>query len=204
MIDVPRVVRFCSKNKMSFEQFMLCYLIHLYRKEERTGERIYPEDTKSPNSVHSKILEYVESVRPWTDNEIDYLIEKGYLIDKSPKKDRYPDNFEVTEKFSKLIFTSFENFETFWETFPGMITNFKDARLPKIPLKAVDKEEIEVLFYKKIANPVTFQRLITATAWAKSKGLISVNIKNWLIGEVWKEYEKQMKEGSAIEGSVIL
>jgi hypothetical protein len=204
IIDVPRVVRYCSKHKITFEQFMLLYIVYLYNHEKQTGEHIFPTLKEDVNSVSIFLVQYNDSVRRWTPNDIRGLVDKDLLIDNSPGKDSYPDWMETTVAFNSFVSSlDGQKFEDLWDLYPGFVSNFTDPRAPKIPLKATDKDEMRALFLKRISSIEEYDELMRVTAWAKSHGQITTNFKNWLAGEVWKDMAKEMEETSST-GSVVL
>lgn len=142
------------------------------------------------------VWRYSTQVKIWTIEEVNSLIDKGLLVNRSHASGHDPDMLEVTDLFAKSIFVTLERFELFWDLYPAFIPNFTDPRKAPINLKACDKDGVEMIYRRKIANLVTHDRLIEATKWAKENGRISINIENWLRSESWKEIEKERKQGT--------
>lgn len=180
------------KHRISFNQFFLCYF--LYLDQEAADGISLVEYTQNHGSV--QIFRYMSQVTPWSKAELDDLIDKGLLINKSTDDKYHPDMMVVTQKFIDSIFTQHEQFEQFWKIYPPFTTDNRNPSGPKITLKGVPKDELETLYRQKIPNLPTHERLIRATRYAKENKMISVGIKKWLESHLWEEIEVEISVGA--------
>lgn len=196
--DTQRMIEFMGEHNLSPSQFMLCWILHLDKREHR-GENLPTEGKAIAN-----IYRYLELVGPWPDEEIHDLVERGFLYDQSNSKNYYPDKLKVAEKFTEAVFASIEDFERFVSAYPSFVENFNDPRKEDIPLKAVDMEKVERIFNRKVTSKVEFKRLMRALKWAKENDKIKMNILNYVSGEIWKDHLQKMEDDSAsIEEKII-
>lgn len=141
---------------------------------------------------------YQQSVDKWTTEDIEALIRAGF-IDANSLNSRgsvTPDNLKLTPLFLEAIFLGEKDFEEFWSTYPGFVDNFQDARGPKVILKAVDKDEIEELYKKRIRTQIAHEILMRSLRWGIKKNMINMRIDNFLKSEIWKELDQlRIKEG---------
>lgn len=186
--DTKKLIQFIGEHNMSPSQFMLCWILHL-DKEEHKGEYL-PKEGKSIANIYR----YIELVEKWPDEEIADLIERGYLFNRGQSTEYYPDQLEVSEKFTEAVFASISDFEKFVTKYPDFTNNFSDPRKGDIPLKAVDMDKVESLFRRKVTSKVEFERLMKALKWGKENDMVKMNIKNYVSGEIWKAHLKKMKE----------
>lgn len=186
--DTQRMIEFMGEHDMTPSQFMLCWILHQDKKENK-GE-VLPYEGKAIANIYR----YVEFIGPWPNPEIHDLIKRGYLVDKGSGPNFKPDNMEVTRKFTEAVFASIKDFERFLNTYPSFTDNFDDPRKEQIPLKAVDMEKVERIFYSKVESKPEFERLMKALEWAKERDKVNMNILNYLSGEIWKAHLKKMED----------
>lgn len=186
--DTKKMIEFMGEHNMSPRQFMLCWILHLDKREHRN--KSLPTEG---NSI-ANIYRYKELVGPWPDEDIHDLIKRGYLFDRSDGKNFYPDQLEVSEKFTEAVFATVSEFEEFVSTYPDFVENFNDPRKEDIPLKAVDMEKVERIFNQNVTSKVEFKRLMKALKWAKERDKIKMNILNYVSGKIWKSHLKKMDE----------
>lgn len=174
---------------MTPSQFILCWILYLDNQEYQ-GERL-PEEGKAIANIYR----YIELVGKWHYDEIDDLVERGYLSGQEDADGYFwPDKMQVTEKFSDAVFASIEDFEKFVNAYPSFVENFNDPRQGDIPLKAVDMEKVESIFNQKVRTKAEFERLMKALKWGKENDEVKMNILNYISGEIWKAHLKKMKE----------
>lgn len=196
--DTKKMIEFMGEHNMNPKQFMLCWILHLDKREHR-GETLPTEGNAVAN-----IYRYKELVGPWPNEDINDLVQRGYLFDRSDDDHFYPDQMEVSEKFTEAVFATISDFEEFVREYPSFVENFNDPRKEDIPLKAVDMEKVQRIFNQKVTSKVEFERLMKALKWAKEHDKIKMNILNYVSGEIWKAHLKKMEnDAPAIEEKTI-
>lgn len=199
--DIDKYVNFMSRNEISANQFLLCFLLYSDEKIKVGSKEVYPSqkiiDEHNINSPIANLFKYIYSVGI-TEDEINDLIQKGFIENHNrtvnEKQQMFPEFFKVTGKFVDQIFTSDNDFEEFWESYPTYVNNFANPNGPKINLRASDKDRVEDLYKRKIKTKSAHKRLISITKRAYEQGLINMNIEKYLGSEAWKEIESQLKD----------
>lgn len=206
MLDYENILDFCEKFDISIEAFFFCYIL-CRDKEELEGLQLKEyRPKKKGKSVRplSYIYRYSENVRKWDQADIERLIKMGYLREVLPKWEldhrregnvarHYPDYLEVTEKFTEQVMATYRTFEVFWNAYPQTCPNFNGHGLPAIPLKVADKDEVEKLYKRRVQTRQEHERLMKALQWARDTGRITMNIKNYVGGEVWRAHLEEME-----------
>jgi hypothetical protein len=211
MIDLRVVVKFCRDYKITFDEFMLLYLLHLYNIEEETGVRTFPKFLSKSNSVNDVTLHYTNEVKTFDRSTISNL-EKNELIRYTQiGKDFSLENIKFTNKAKNIFDYQFIHFEEFYKLYPAFIDNFNDASQAKISLKATNKLEVKAEFDKRFLKISYddddtlsyYDRFMKVTAWAKRNGYLKMNILNWLTSDAWLDLEEHMSD-SVPPGTVML
>lgn len=216
MLDHRTVVQFCAKHKISIEAFFFAYILFL-DKRQAAGVKLYnlrPSKigTKSERPL-SYIYMYAEQGPDWDPEAIKMLLEKGFIVENPYDTERerrsmggkpyyIPDAFDVTAKFAEAIMATESRFEEFWEEYPATIPGFDDPR-QRVRLKAVVKEEVESLYYRRIGSRVAHEELMMGLRWAKDNNRINCNILKYLSGENWKADLEEMEAGVNTGSTVI-
>ena len=185
-MDVTQIVSVMSKFQISPKQFFLLFILESDRREEK-GQII--GDT--PLKAIQNIYRFAEMIEHWTKEEVKDLVEKGLLLDHNipgGERSEYPDNYEITSLFEKAIFSTVSNFDEFWATYPGFIENFEDYRKPMIPLKAVDQEEVERLYRKKVKTRQLHKQVMEALKWAVEENVINMRIDKYVSSKMWEQH----------------
>lgn len=187
--DLPRFIDFIGEHQMTHRQFLLCWILYL-DKRQSAGD---PLPEKGP--AIANIYRFVQKVGGWSDEEIEDLVRRGYLIDRGTNpQEIYPDDLIVTEKFVTELLATRSEFEQLWDAYPAFMEAPEDYRTDKIPLKACVKEDIEEMFYNRCNSKSRFRKMMKALTWAKKRGKIKMGITKWLGGEYWKAHYEEMNE----------
>lgn len=168
-IDTKDLVFLLNKLNVSVSQFLFLLMIQ---------ERLY-----------ASLYSYEEKNAGFSREEINDLIEKGYITNVKSDKDNYIDSYETTDKFRTEFFTRDESAaaEEFWEMFPPYLSI--DGR--KIPTKTVDKEKFLAGYSKKIGKySMLHNKVMEALDHALNNGMISMGIEKWYLSEQWNEVLK--------------
>ena len=186
--DVEVYVDFMVEHQITADEFLFCYLLYLDKIHRSENGRLHRRDTAyTPIALMYK---YIGGVKKWGINEIRRLVEKNLLVDNNATGTTDPDMMEVTDRFVDAICSTYKDFDEFWDAYPGFTANFKDRKGPDIPLKAVDYDEVEQLYMRRIKNKREHKKMMEVLNWARGKGKVTVNIKNWL--SIWKDVREKM------------
>lgn len=176
-IDTDKYLEILGKTGLTADEFLLCYLIHLNRMD--------------------LIYRYVDEVRPFRKEEVERLIEKGYIFDNNPYRDtrpaRYPEHYIATSTFSEIVFINTgEAFDELWEAYPVWLT-FDDGK--KVPGRSGDSLELEKVYAQLIRNNVLKHReVMEMLEYAKKNKLITMGIEKWIKSRQWESIKKIRKE----------
>lgn len=206
---------FCVEHKISVEAFCYAYLLYLDKRRMEGLPLIQhrPSVIGEKGSPMAQIYRYAELVQPWSTGALKQLIDRGFAKEMPPERElenrrmggqpRYfPDYMEITPKFADAYMATYTRFQQFWDAYPASISGFNDPR-DRIMLRAVDKEEVEKLYYTRVRTLVEHDRLMDAVNWGKKHGKITMNIKNYLAGENWKVHLEEMTEGVNTGGTLL-
>lgn len=201
--NVNEYVDFLIKHDITQDQFLLCYLLYTdSQKQLPDGRRVYiGKSNKTKERPIAKMYEYIDHIQrnrnrsAWTAHDVDVLIDRGFLRQPANvDKVKSPDLLILEDKFIDAIFTTDDEFEIFWNTYPGIIENFKIPNGKMIKLKAVDKDELRKSFKKIVTTKNQFEFLMENLQWAIDNNIINMNIKNYLTSRQWQvdnEYRQQ-------------
>ncbi len=185
-MDVTQIISVMSKFQISPKQFFLLFILECDRREAKsqiTGD--------TPKKAIQNIYRFSETIDRWTKEEVKDLVEKGLLLDHNApdgKRSEYPDNYEITCVFENAIFSTVSDFDEFWAVYPGFVDNFTDYTKPMIPLKAVDQEEVEHLYRKKVKTHQLHKQVIEALEWAVDENLINMRIDKYVRSKMWEQH----------------
>lgn len=187
--NLDRYIHILSELKISANQFLLCYLLYTDQKVE--GEYV------RKGKAMANLYKYSIQAIPWTKEEVEDLVEKGYLLDPNySKTDKTnPDYLEVTDKFCKFIFIDRSHFDELNRKFPTTMENFTNPNGPKIKLKVCDIDKMREVYLKKVKSKVKHRKIIEILDWAKENNEINFNFENFIRGELWNTLF-EVKEGS--------
>lgn len=194
--DLTAYVDFLTKYKITPEQFLLPYCLHL---DEVKGEDERFRRKSGRNRPMANLYRYATQVKVWKNDDIEHLmdvglIESATLREAGDGKGYAPDALHVTPKFREEIFSNTTSFDEFWETYPGFIRNFENPLSgPYVTLKAVAMDEAENLYNKMVPTMVEHLRMMRVLRWAKENDHIRCKITNWLSSKMWRDLETIMK-----------
>jgi hypothetical protein len=175
---------FLVEHQMSIEQYMTCYILR-EDKERKAGSKGYlPMVT---------LYKYTEKIKPLDKDEMQDLIDRGYLVQKGDKL--VPDMLEVTGKFKQEIFNSWTNFEQLFEIYPNRID--LGPGKGSASLKSLDRpmEEMGKYYASVVRTKTKHQRILKITEWAKNNGLINMGIQKFVYQRFWRQLEDKFDSG---------
>lgn len=192
--NLDRYVHILTELKMSANQFLLCYLLY-------TDSKDYEGKYIKKGKGMANLYKYSTRGIPWSSEEIEDLVEKGYLEDNNQTKDKtHPDYLEVTPKFKKHIFIEENSFDELDRVFPNTIDNFKNPNGPKIKLKVCDKAKMKEVYLKRVKSKVKHRKIIEILQWAIENNEINFNFENFIRGQLWETlFELKDENKSSID-----
>jgi hypothetical protein len=170
---------FLVKHKMSIEQYMLCYILHMDKQSIKNGER---QERKSGSPV-AIIYKYTENVAPISPRGMKDLIDRGYLEKTGSKL--VPDMLEVTNKFKQEVFNHWTNFQQLFDIYPDRIS-FGPGK-HSASLKSLDRpqEEVAESYTKVVRTNKKHKEVLKIVQWAKEKNLIRKGIQKFIYSRDW-------------------
>lgn len=139
MLDLEIVLPFCANHNLTLEQFTLCHMIHMEKKNRHKTLRMYLKEF------------------PFSKKTIEDLKRKGYLYECTlANKETF---YSVTEKFLSAVYLepTFAAEELF-EIYPSIFYNDKRP----ITLKAINFDEFVKMYSRHIGNLIGTHRKILA------------------------------------------
>ncbi len=186
MVDI--MVRF----NITAKQFLLLFILETDKLENKghiSGHK---------GGAIANIYRLAEREK-WSFDEIDDLIAKDLLIDHTPvvagtERSAYPDFYQVSDLFIGSVITQMTDFEEFWSLYPGFCDNFQDFRGPKVPLKAVDYEEVEKLYMKYIHTKAKHAVVIKVLKWAIDTNQVNMSIQKYVSSRMWDQHAQLRRQ----------
>jgi hypothetical protein len=178
LTDPSFLLRFLSEHELTLSQFMLCYTLHRDRRDRGDG----PLQDSGPNTAW--IYQYVEAVGPWPSAVIQDLVAKNFLTDRNVGSAIYPDQLQVTSKFTDALFVGTPEFQAFWNAYPNNVHTEEGPR----SLKNVDARQTQERFRTCVETKPEANRLHDALAWARKHDLIRVSIDRYLETALWRQH----------------
>lgn len=198
IIDVNLFIDTLAKHKLSFEQFMLCYLLCT---DPKTGV--------GKNTIYSKrasLYKYHSEVKHWSLPEIGDLVQRGFIVDMNKvhvdgKRQSYPDHYQVTEKFTSIVFGDPDDMgEQLWKAYPDFFV--VDGK--RYPAKTCQSGKEELLeYYTKVIkkNKLLHQSIVSLVTQFNKSGEIKMGIEKWVRNHYWeidmKSLESLIEKGPA-------
>lgn len=167
IIDIERYIDLLIKLNIVESQFTFLWLT-LHKK-------------------YSLMYKYLQEKGGFKPADLKDLEEKGYVeyTRDGTERDRfYQDSFEVTKKFTDMLFTDKpdEAFDQFWNSYP----NFLFIESKRIPTKACNMECLGERYVKMIKGNLQLHYDIMETvAWGKERGYLTMGIMKFYESEAW-------------------
>ena len=178
-------VEVLSELNLTANQFLLCHLLYDDFLEDTKG-------TRNKKAISALFKYAAEKHRAWKTEELDDLIEKGFLVNRNPPNKKDPDLLEVTEKFINLVYGTKRRFYEIWEIYPKIIPSFGTAG-DYIKLKVCDPEELEEIYNKVVKTNKLHDHVMDILKWAIRNNQINVSIVNFVRSRHWETLEELQK-----------
>lgn len=169
MINEDRYIEFIIENKVTQTQFLLLHL--LFRKRWDLIQKYKIAFPTGDGSIIGKAM-------------TDDLLEKG-LITYSKSSDKGID-IQVSKVFKKAYTNDVYIADEFYEVYPSFYRD--DAKGISYPLTNYDRMVFAKMYQDKINySQKEHEEILKDVQFGKEKGLIRVNIGNFLTSEFWKD-----------------
>lgn len=174
------------------KQFLLLFILETDKLEEKG------QIEGSKGSAIANVYRLAE-LEKWSFAEIDDLVEKELLIDNNAnpvgsERPAYPDFYKVSDKFIGSVMIQMTNFEELWALYPGFCDNFQDYRGPKVPLKAVDYEEVERLYMRSVHTKAKHTVVMKILQWAIDTTQVNMSIQKYVSSRMWDQHAQLRRE----------
>ena len=171
--NIKELVKTLVKLKITANQFLLCYLLHVDDREN--GFLIKKGDGLA------SIYRYA-SVNKWTSEEIIDLIDKGFVINNNKPGKYDPDFLQVTEAFTSQMFAGFDRFWELHDIYPKTLQLSSGGRFKTT---ATDLDELAKRYNHIIKTQAAHQSVLNITKRAIENNLINTNLFNYVTGRLW-------------------
>ena len=169
-VDYKRFTKQLIRKNLNPNQFYVCTM--LYQKNIK------------------ELFDYIESNGDFDKNEIEDLIEKGYII--TTLEGTYnPKNLMVTGLFDDIIVLEDEMAEQFYNEYPHFIHIVNDIQNRLIPAKTQSWESLVGTYMKAIRyNPETHEKVMQSlrVLKAKNNNKAPCNIVKFIDTRAWEAY----------------
>lgn len=189
---------FMVANKMTIEQYFVCYVLHEDKRTLINGER---GSRKSGQPIAS-IYRYSENVGGLKRPAMEDLVERGYLKKVGDKLT--PDMLEVQPKFAQAVFNHWTNFDQLFELYPNR-ARF-EAGGQQYFLKSLDKPKEELAkYYEKIVRTNKKHReILDITKWAKNHNMLKTGIQKYVYSQLWELLSEDYETGGEDESYEVM
>jgi hypothetical protein len=164
--DAEKLINFCGKNKMTIEQFTLCYLT---LKEK-----------------WALLYKYSEQVRPFPSSLVKDLEKRGFVIDANKEGEGYADNLIINDKFRVQVieFLGEEpDSDEVWDLYPA---TFISSDGNEFNGRTLNREDFQVKYRKLLSSKrITHQQVMFALKEQILANVISMGIEKWFDTEQW-------------------
>lgn len=146
---------------------------------------IYIGPTEDPKKF-ACLYKYSEVCRGFSMTMREDMIDKGLIIDQNKIGESYPDNYQVTPKFSKHLRLEVADFaDLLWEEFPKKVVMGDKL----IAARNVGPEELEDLIKTKMKRGRidNEDEVIRGLRIQKDTNTIAMGLRKWVETEQWKE-----------------
>lgn len=175
-------LKFLYKNKISPNQFTLCYML----------SQVY--NGKETPSIKPIFYEFVANFpKCFSEEEANDLIERGYLVNLDTNGKLRLDMLQATDKFNKLWFMdTFVGGEELWNLYPDWLY----IKNTKVPAKSCSKDDV-IGYYLKAINYNRKKHIMVLETLEKAikDNMINSGIEKWVLSHQWeiliKYYNKE-------------
>lgn len=161
--DAKELITFCGRNKITVEQFVLCYLTH-----KKKFDLIY---------------KYSNEVRPFPKSLVENLEKRGFIINLNKDGEGFPDNLVIQDVFlDDMRLTMGEFADEIWEMFPSEVSVGGKA----FNGKTISREDFNRSYTRLILKvKATHNEIIEALEEQIHNHTVGMGLKKWFETEQW-------------------
>lgn len=179
---------------MTADQFFFCCLLASEQEDLNynlpSKKEVVPRFYEYYNTVAVK-----KEVNPWSQETLEDLVERNYLIDKNKEGKYQYDQYEVTKKFISRVFDPIDSkkdkYEEFWNAYPSTYET-QDGK--KLNIKAVNFEQLFGV-YKNALDIESHENILQSLKLAKNKDEVNCRPDKWLQSRSWEPYLDEIDQG---------
>jgi hypothetical protein len=168
-IEIEEYTKYLVKYKITPNQFLFLYL----RK-----------------TLNTDALEfYINGVKAWKREELQDLVNRGFLDDVNSPGEEYAHAYFVTPKFLGEMFIEFEEAgNELWTEYPQFFF-LSDGK--RVAARTCDKEELEKTYGKRIKHSrKKHEKIMELVKKLKKENRIDMGIEKFVTSEHWSCYFK--------------
>ena len=181
MFDDESVIRFCIDNKITVRQYFFLYLI-------------LQKDFSKESSLARK---YVNLVEPFPQEEVEDLVEKGFLEDFNSPAQMLPEMYMIPDSIANSLFLTEDKAEELWNTYPVTFPIYsKDAKF--LARTGGAKDDILDLYRKKVKSlkkhNYVLEQLKDYVLMVNNNEIHGMKIIDFIRQEIWDSVRDMKKE----------
>lgn len=176
--DAEGLIEFCSKHKVTTEQFLLCYLVHTRKL--------------------ALIYKYVNEVRMFPEVLVQDLVDRNILMDMNKTKEFYPDLYVLQDSMADhLVIFLGEEADELFDTFPHVI----ESQSMNFAARNISPEELARMYPAKLKrSKSTHQQVIQALREQIDNGTVGMGLRKWVETEQWKREDNSLFMDYTVDG----
>jgi len=181
MFDDENVIRFCIDNKITVRQYFFLYLI-------------LQKDFQKESSLARK---YVNLVEPFPQEEVEDLVEKGFLEDFNSPNQMLPEMYMIPSSVENNLFLTDDRADEFWSTYPVTFPIYsKDAKF--LARTGGAKDDILELYRKKVKSlkkhEFVLEQLRIYVTMVNNNEIHGMKIIDFVRQEIWDSVSDMREE----------
>lgn len=181
MFDDESVIRFCIDNKITVRQYFFLYLI-------------LQKDFSKESSLARK---YVNLVEPFPPEEVEDLVEKGFLEDFNSPAQMLPEMYMIPDGIANNLFLTDDRANEFWAAYPVTFPIYsKDAKF--LARTGGAKDDILDLYRAKVKSlkkhTYVLEQLKAYVNMVNNNEIHGMKIVDFIRQEIWDSVADMRKE----------
>jgi hypothetical protein len=183
MFDDESVVRFCIDNKITVRQYFFLYLIWI-------------KDFQTSSSLARK---YVNLVEPFPQDEVDDLVEKGFIEDFNSPSQMLPEMYMIPDSVADKLFLTEDRAEELWNSYPVTFPLY-DKNSKFLARTGGNKDDILDLYRKKVKSlkkhTFVLEQLRAYIAMVSTGEINGMKIVDFIRQEIWDSVSEIKRKGN--------
>lgn len=167
-----KYLKYLINHNLSASQFLFCYLLA----------------TKEWNQKF--LIRYTKEVEILPTDDIEELIERGYLHNFNRAGEYYDDLLAPTDMFKDSLFIDADDaFEQLWKTYPMHLQSLINGTRVLAKTTNLGKDNLKIKYVKAIGKDLQKHQLVMeALTWAISKEKVNVGIEKFILNHIWDDW----------------